>query len=71
MAAPVEVGYVACCANRAGPGVVSWGRAGLVAFGSCHSVVLYDPQVRREGRPSLPLLHVGFVGVRRLLAHND
>ncbi|XP_053253160.1 elongator complex protein 2 isoform X1 [Podarcis raffonei] len=47
MAAPFEVCHVACCANRAGPGVVSWGRGGLVAFGSCRSVVLYDPQRRK------------------------
>ncbi|XP_067323656.1 elongator complex protein 2 [Anolis sagrei] len=47
MAAPLETCHVACCANRAGPGVVSWGSGGLVAFGSCHSVVLYDPQKRK------------------------
>lgn len=38
--------HVACCANRT-PNVVSWGRGGTIAFGSCHSVVLYDPQVIR------------------------
>uniref|UniRef100_A0A8D0EVR8 Uncharacterized protein n=1 Tax=Strix occidentalis caurina TaxID=311401 RepID=A0A8D0EVR8_STROC len=47
MAAPVEVCHVACCANRAGGGVVSWGRGGLLAFGSCRDVVLYQPTVRR------------------------
>ncbi|KAJ6661409.1 hypothetical protein lerEdw1_015038 [Lerista edwardsae] len=45
MAAALQVCHVACCANRAGPGVVSWGRAGLVAFGSCRSVILYNPQL--------------------------
>lgn len=45
MAAPVmQTCHVACCANRT-PNVVSWGRGGTIAFGSCHSVVLYDPQV--------------------------
>ncbi|XP_053099846.1 elongator complex protein 2 isoform X2 [Hemicordylus capensis] len=47
MAATVEVCHVACCANRAGPGVVSWGRGGLLAFGSCRSVILYNPQKRK------------------------
>uniref|UniRef100_A0A8C8AGI6 Uncharacterized protein n=1 Tax=Otus sunia TaxID=257818 RepID=A0A8C8AGI6_9STRI len=45
MAAPVEVCHVACCANRAGGGAVSWGRGGLLAFGSCRDVVLYQPAV--------------------------
>lgn len=45
MAAPViETCHVACCANRT-PNVVSWGRGGLIAFGTCHSVALYDPLV--------------------------
>ncbi|XP_034016686.1 elongator complex protein 2 [Thalassophryne amazonica] len=47
MATPViETCHVACCANRT-PNVVSWSRGGLLAFGTCHSVVLYDPQGRR------------------------
>lgn len=25
--------------------MVSWGRGGIVAFGTCNSVALYDPQV--------------------------
>uniref|UniRef100_A0A8C6PDX4 Elongator complex protein 2 n=1 Tax=Nothobranchius furzeri TaxID=105023 RepID=A0A8C6PDX4_NOTFU len=40
----IETCHVACSANRA-PNVVSWGRGGLIAFGSCNSVCLYDPQV--------------------------
>ena len=45
MAAPLfETCYVACCANRT-PNVLSWGRAGLIAFGTCNSVAVYDPQV--------------------------
>uniref|UniRef100_A0A8C5TP95 Elongator complex protein 2 n=1 Tax=Malurus cyaneus samueli TaxID=2593467 RepID=A0A8C5TP95_9PASS len=47
MAAPVSLCHVACCANSAAGGTVSWGRCGLLAFGSCHDVVLYDPAVRR------------------------
>ncbi|NXI48443.1 ELP2 protein, partial [Galbula dea] len=47
MAAPVEVCHVACCANRAGGGVVSWARGGLLAFGSCREIVLYEPAVKR------------------------
>ncbi|XP_004935233.3 elongator complex protein 2 isoform X2 [Gallus gallus] len=47
MAAPVSVCHVACCANRVGGGVVSWGREGLLAFGSCRDVVLYQPAARR------------------------
>ncbi|XP_053303188.1 elongator complex protein 2 isoform X3 [Pleuronectes platessa] len=47
MAAPVmETCHVACCANRT-PHVVSWSRGGTVAFGTCNSVALYDPQERR------------------------
>uniref|UniRef100_A0A7N8XC63 Elongator complex protein 2 n=1 Tax=Mastacembelus armatus TaxID=205130 RepID=A0A7N8XC63_9TELE len=49
MAAPViETCHVACCANRT-PNVVSWGRGGIIAFGTCNSVALYDPQERRVG----------------------
>ncbi|XP_068792398.1 elongator complex protein 2 isoform X2 [Struthio camelus] len=47
MAAPVEVSHVACCANRAGGGVVSWGQSGVLAFGSCRDVILYEPTARR------------------------
>lgn len=50
MAAPVSVCHVACCANRAGGGAVSWGRRGLLAFGSCRDVVLYQPAVSGRGR---------------------
>ncbi|KAM9738304.1 elongator complex protein 2 [Menidia menidia] len=47
MAAPlIETCHVACCANRT-PNVVSWGRGGLIAFGTCHSVALYNPQERK------------------------
>lgn len=45
MAAPVSLCHIACCANRAGGGAVAWGRSGLLAFGSCHDVILYDPAV--------------------------
>nr|XP_047935541.1 elongator complex protein 2 [Anser cygnoides] len=47
MAAPASVCHVACCANRAGGGAVSWGRRRLLAFGSCRDVVLYQPAARR------------------------
>ncbi|XP_057278991.1 elongator complex protein 2 isoform X3 [Pezoporus wallicus] len=47
MAAPVEVCHVACCASRAGGGAVAWGRGGLLAFGSCRDVILYEPVMRR------------------------
>uniref|UniRef100_A0A8C1JKB5 Elongator complex protein 2 n=1 Tax=Cyprinus carpio TaxID=7962 RepID=A0A8C1JKB5_CYPCA len=44
MAAPVmDTCHVFCCANRT-PNVVSWGRGGLIAFGTCNSVALYNPQ---------------------------
>ncbi|XP_029369470.1 elongator complex protein 2 isoform X2 [Echeneis naucrates] len=47
MAAPIiETCHVACCANRT-PNVVSWSREGTIAFGTCNSVALYDPQERR------------------------
>ncbi|XP_041040669.1 elongator complex protein 2 isoform X2 [Carcharodon carcharias] len=45
MAAPVETAHVARCANRT-PHVLSWGRGGRVAFGSCRSVVIYEPEKR-------------------------
>ncbi|CAL8296481.1 unnamed protein product [Lota lota] len=46
MAAPViQTCYVACCANRT-PNVLSWGRGGIIAFGTCNSVALYSPQQR-------------------------
>ena len=45
MAAPViQTCHVACCANRT-PNVLSWGRGGLIAYGTCHSVAIYDPKV--------------------------
>ncbi|KAM3596864.1 uncharacterized protein V6R79_021827 [Siganus canaliculatus] len=47
MAPPVfETCHVACCANRT-PNVVSWSRGRVIAFGTCNSVALYDPQERR------------------------
>ncbi|KAM9838235.1 elongator complex protein 2 [Aulostomus maculatus] len=47
MATPViETCHVACSANRT-PNVVSWGRGWKIAFGTCNSVALYDPQERR------------------------
>lgn len=49
MAAPVSLCHVACCANRVGGGAVSWGRRGLLAFGSCRDVVLYQPAVSGWG----------------------
>ncbi|CAL8398074.1 unnamed protein product [Gadus morhua 'NCC'] len=46
MAAPVmQTCHVACCANRT-PNVLSWGRGGIIAFGTCNSVALYSPQKR-------------------------
>uniref|UniRef100_A0A8C5F925 Elongator complex protein 2 n=1 Tax=Gadus morhua TaxID=8049 RepID=A0A8C5F925_GADMO len=48
MAAPVmQTCHVACCANRT-PNVLSWGRGGIIAFGTCNSVALYSPQVKRN-----------------------
>ncbi|RXN26095.1 elongator complex 2 isoform X1 [Labeo rohita] len=44
MAAPVmDTCHVSCCANRT-PNVVSWGRGGLIAFGTCNSVAIYNPK---------------------------
>ncbi|XP_017275350.1 elongator complex protein 2 [Kryptolebias marmoratus] len=45
-ACTIETCHVACCANRT-PNVVSWGRGGTIAFGTCNSVALYDPRERR------------------------
>uniref|UniRef100_A0A3Q2Y1I7 Elongator complex protein 2 n=1 Tax=Hippocampus comes TaxID=109280 RepID=A0A3Q2Y1I7_HIPCM len=42
----LETCHIACSANRT-PNVVSWGRGGTIAFGTCHSIALYDPQERR------------------------
>uniref|UniRef100_A0A3B3QC63 Elongator complex protein 2 n=1 Tax=Paramormyrops kingsleyae TaxID=1676925 RepID=A0A3B3QC63_9TELE len=42
-AALVQTCHVSCCANRT-PHVLSWGRGGLIAFGTCNSVALYDPK---------------------------
>ncbi|XP_027031416.2 elongator complex protein 2 isoform X2 [Tachysurus fulvidraco] len=44
MATPVmTTRHVACCANRT-PHVLSWSRRDLIAFGTCNSVALYDPE---------------------------
>ncbi|XP_018587314.2 elongator complex protein 2 [Scleropages formosus] len=44
MASPlVQTCYMSCCANRT-PNVLSWGRGGLIAFGTCNSVALYEPK---------------------------
>nr|XP_006635894.1 PREDICTED: elongator complex protein 2 [Lepisosteus oculatus] len=46
MAASIaETCFVSCCANRT-PNVLSWGRGGIVAFGTCNSVALYHPKRR-------------------------
>ncbi|XP_061903182.1 elongator complex protein 2 isoform X1 [Entelurus aequoreus] len=45
-AAVIQTCHVACSANRT-PHVVSWSRGGTIAFGTCNSVALYDPQERR------------------------
>ncbi|XP_061752984.1 elongator complex protein 2 isoform X2 [Nerophis ophidion] len=45
-AARIQTCHVACSANRT-PNVVSWSRGGTIAFGTCNSVALYDPQERR------------------------
>uniref|UniRef100_A0A8C9T233 Elongator complex protein 2 n=1 Tax=Scleropages formosus TaxID=113540 RepID=A0A8C9T233_SCLFO len=46
MASPlVQTCYMSCCANRT-PNVLSWGRGGLIAFGTCNSVALYEPKVK-------------------------
>nr|XP_057903342.1 elongator complex protein 2-like isoform X1 [Doryrhamphus excisus] len=42
----IQTCHVACSANRT-PNVVSWSRGGTIAFGTCNSVALYDPQERR------------------------
>ncbi|XP_075995702.1 elongator complex protein 2 isoform X2 [Genypterus blacodes] len=44
--ATIHTCHVACCANRT-PNVLSWSRGGTVAFGTCNSVALYEPQERR------------------------
>uniref|UniRef100_A0A8C7EGA8 Uncharacterized protein n=1 Tax=Nothoprocta perdicaria TaxID=30464 RepID=A0A8C7EGA8_NOTPE len=44
MAAPVSLCHAACCANRAGAGAVSWGRRGVLAFGTSRDVLLYEPK---------------------------
>uniref|UniRef100_A0A3Q2CIK9 Elongator complex protein 2 n=1 Tax=Cyprinodon variegatus TaxID=28743 RepID=A0A3Q2CIK9_CYPVA len=45
-ASVIQTCHIACSANRT-PNVVSWGRGGIIAFGTCNSVALYDPQERR------------------------
>uniref|UniRef100_A0A3Q0SE02 Elongator complex protein 2 n=1 Tax=Amphilophus citrinellus TaxID=61819 RepID=A0A3Q0SE02_AMPCI len=45
-AAVIETCHVACCANRT-PNIVSWGHGGTIAFGTCNSVALYDPEERK------------------------
>ncbi|XP_077165816.1 elongator complex protein 2 isoform X2 [Paroedura picta] len=47
MAARFELSHAALSGQRGGPGAVAWGAGGLVAFGSCRSVALYDPQKRK------------------------
>ncbi|XP_071776254.2 elongator complex protein 2 [Centroberyx gerrardi] len=44
-ASRMQTCHVACCANRT-PNVLSWSRGGTIAFGTCNSVALYDPQER-------------------------
>ncbi|KAE8282076.1 Elongator complex protein 2 [Larimichthys crocea] len=69
MAAPlIETCHVACCANRT-PHVVSWSRGGTIAFGTCNSVALYDPQERRV----VALLngHTGRVNTVRWIHRQD
>ena len=44
--------YVSIGCNRA-PHALEWGRNGLVAFGACNSVVIYDPQVNHHGEMNI------------------
>uniref|UniRef100_A0AAY5JY47 Elongator complex protein 2 n=1 Tax=Esox lucius TaxID=8010 RepID=A0AAY5JY47_ESOLU len=74
MAAPViETCHIACCANRT-PNVLSWGRGGLIAYGTCYSVALYDPlviyisQLKRVS-VSLGSIFGGFVGWVECVGH--
>ncbi|XP_031585140.1 elongator complex protein 2 [Oreochromis aureus] len=67
-AAVIETCHVACCANRT-PNVVSWGRGGTIAYGTCNSVALYDP----EGRRVVALLngHTGRVNAVQWVHRED
>ncbi|XP_072303663.1 elongator complex protein 2 isoform X2 [Eucyclogobius newberryi] len=64
----METCHVACCANRT-PNVVSWSRRGTVAFGTCNSVALYNPQERAV----VALLngHTGRVNAVRWIHRSD
>uniref|UniRef100_A0A3P9AJK8 Elongator complex protein 2 n=1 Tax=Esox lucius TaxID=8010 RepID=A0A3P9AJK8_ESOLU len=77
MAAPViETCHIACCANRT-PNVLSWGRGGLIAYGTCYSVALYDPLEkevvavlnRHTGRVNTVQWFGGFVGWVECVGH--
>ncbi|XP_039592800.1 elongator complex protein 2 isoform X1 [Polypterus senegalus] len=67
-ASAVETCHVACCANRT-PHVLSWGRNGIIAFGTSGSVALYDPQNYRV----IATLngHTGRVNCVRWVPRND
>lgn len=41
----VSTCYISCGCNNS-PHAVDWGKNGLVCYGSCNSVAIYQPQVR-------------------------
>uniref|UniRef100_A0AAX7U815 Elongator complex protein 2 n=1 Tax=Astatotilapia calliptera TaxID=8154 RepID=A0AAX7U815_ASTCA len=59
-AAVIETCHVACCANRT-PNVVSWGRGGTIAYGTCNSVALYDPEVGQPTQNNFVVKVFGFL----------
>lgn len=40
----VDLSYISCACNRT-PHSADWGYNGLVCYGACHSVAVFDPSV--------------------------
>lgn len=40
----VDLSYISCACNRT-PHSADWGYNGLVCYGACHSVAIFDPSV--------------------------
>ncbi|XP_012273228.1 elongator complex protein 2 [Orussus abietinus] len=63
--------YISCACNRV-PHSADWGRNGLICFGACNAVAIYDPDVNRHGKVLQTLQrHTGQVTVTRWIKQRD
>lgn len=66
-----EASYICSACNRV-PNAADWGRNGLVCYGSCNSISIYDPNYRKIGKVTKTLhRHTGRVNIVKWLKKNE